>query len=111
MKIAAAAVAVALSATVAAAAENCQSGGIPGLAAVASKLNVPPSRGSAFALQACNGRTYDIGTLLDRAVTRIEKAERDAAKALQLAAPAQTIACDTGSTLLTLCLMPDPREK
>jgi hypothetical protein len=58
-----------------ASAEECFGGGVPRLNNVAQRLHVRPSGSSRSALNACDGRAYEIGSLLDAALSRIEKLE------------------------------------
>lgn len=58
-------------------AEPCPGGGVPGLNRVAHRLRVGPVAASQSALNACDGRAYEIGSLLNAALDRIEKLERN----------------------------------
>lgn len=72
---AALAAAVILATSTPAFSEPCPVGGVPGLANVARRLHVAPSGSSQSALNACDGRAYEIGSLLSAALSRIEKLE------------------------------------
>ncbi len=61
-------------------AEPCLGGGVPGLNRVAQRLKVRSVEPSRSALNACDGRAYEIGGLLSAALDRIERLEKSQVK-------------------------------